>query len=99
MEHHRCFWVYIIKTQATRNSHTVFFKHQYITHSTVTPECHVVATVLQLTIALQENIPAGNKASEALQKVRKLFIKIAMAKNKAANTKAKHNKVWATQAA
>ncbi len=43
MQHHQCFWVYITKTWATRISDTVFFKHQYITNPSVTPESHVVA--------------------------------------------------------
>jgi hypothetical protein len=40
----------------------------------------VVEAAQQLTIALQGNIPIGNKTAEALQKVNKLFTKIAMAK-------------------
>ncbi len=91
--------MYTTKTRATRISDTVFFKHQYITNPTVSPESHVVTAAQQLTIALQGSIPAGNKMAEALQKVSKLFTKIAMAKNKAAKTKAKCNKVQATQAA
>jgi hypothetical protein len=43
MEHHRCFWVYITRTRATQIGDTVFFKHQYITNPTVSPESHVVA--------------------------------------------------------
>jgi hypothetical protein len=59
----------------------VFFKHQYITNPTVSPEFHVVTVAQQLTIALQGNIPTGNKTAEALRKVSELFTKIAMAKN------------------
>ncbi len=40
----------------------------------------MVAAAQQLTIALQGNIPTGNKTAEALQKISKLFTKIAMAK-------------------
>jgi hypothetical protein len=60
MEHHQCFRVYITRTKATRKNDTVFFKHQYITNPTVSPESHVVAAAQQLTIMLQGNIPAGN---------------------------------------
>ncbi len=80
MEHHRCFRVYITRTRGTQISDTVFFKHQYITNPTVSPESHTVAAAHQLTIALQGNIPTGNKTAEALQKISKLFTKIAMAK-------------------
>jgi hypothetical protein len=42
----------------------------------------VVTAAQQLTIALQVNIPTGNKTAEALQKVSELFIKIAVQKMK-----------------
>jgi hypothetical protein len=54
MEHHRCFWVYITQTRVTQISDRVFFKHQYITNPTVSPESHVVAAAQQLTIASKE---------------------------------------------
>jgi hypothetical protein len=72
---------YITKTRATQISDTVFFKHQYITIPTVSPESHVVAAAQQLTIVRQGNITAGNETVEPLQKVSKLFTKLAMAKN------------------
>jgi hypothetical protein len=87
MEHHRCFRVYITKTWVTQISEKVFFKHQYITNPMVLPKSHVVTAAQQITIALQRNIPTGNKTAEALQKVSKLFTKIAMAKNEAAKSK------------
>ena len=82
MQHHQCFWVYITKTQATRISNTVFFKHQYITNLTVSPESHVVVTAQQLATALKGNILAGNEMAEALKKVSKLFTEIAAAKTR-----------------
>ena len=87
MEHHRCFRVYITRTRATQISDTVFFKHQYITNPTISSESHVVAVAQQLKIALQGNIPTGNNTVEALQKVSKLFNKIAIAKNEVAKAK------------
>ncbi len=99
MEHHRCFRVYITRTRATRISDTIFFKHQYIMNPTISPESHVVVAVQQLTITLQGNIPDGNKTAEALQKVSKLFTKIAMAKNELAKAKTMCNKVCANQVA
>jgi hypothetical protein len=99
MEHHRCFRVYITQTRATRISDTVFFKHQYITNPIVSPESHMVAAAQQLTIALQGNIPTGNKTAEALQKVSKQFTKIAMTKNELAKAKTMRNRVCANQAA
>jgi hypothetical protein len=83
----------------TQISDAVFFKHQYITNPTFSPESHVVAVTQELTIALHGNIPTGNKTTEALQKISKLFTKIAMAKNKAAKAKANCNKVHTTQVA
>jgi hypothetical protein len=59
----------------------------------VSPEPHVVTAAQQLTMALQRNIPAGNKIAEALQNVSKLFTKIALTKNKATKAKAKCNKI------
>jgi hypothetical protein len=99
MKHHRCFRVYITRTRATQISDTAFFKHQYITNPTISPESHVVAAAQQLTIALQGNIPTGNKTAEALQKVSKLFTKIAMAKNEIAKAKSMRNRGCANQAA
>ena len=61
MEHHRCFCVYITRTQM-RVSDTVFFKHQYITNPTISPESHVVAAAQQLATALKGNIPAGHNS-------------------------------------
>ncbi len=87
MEHHQCFKIYVTKTRATRVSDTVFFKHQYITNLTVSPESLVVAAAQQLTSTLKGNIPAGNKTAEALKKVSKLFTKIADAKANIAKVK------------
>ncbi len=101
---HRCsttnvFRVYTTKTRATRISDTVFFKHQYITNPTVSPESHVLVAAQQLTTALKGNIPAGNKIAEALKKVGKLFTKIAATKNEAAKAKEQCNRVRATPTA
>jgi hypothetical protein len=99
MQHHRCFRMYITKTRATRISNTVYFKHQYITNPTVSPESHVVVAAQQLATALQGNIPAGNETAEALKKVSNLFTKIAAAKSKVAKAKAQCNRVQATPTA
>ncbi len=80
MEHHCCFQVYVTRTRATRIRDTVFFKHQYITNPTLSPEFHVVAAAQQLATALKGNILAGNNTAEALTKVSELFTKIAAAK-------------------
>jgi hypothetical protein len=87
LQHHRCFCVYIMKTRATRISDTVYFKHQYITNPTVSPESHVVAVAQQLATALQGNIPAGNETAEALKKVSNLFTKIMVAKKRGRKSK------------
>jgi hypothetical protein len=59
----------------------------------------VVAAAQQLAIVLQGNIPTKNKTAEALQKVSKLFTKIASAKNKLAKPKTMRNRAHANQAA
>jgi hypothetical protein len=99
MQHHLCFRVYITKTRATRISDTVYYKHQYITNPTISPESHVVAAAHQLATALQGNIPAGNETAEALKKVSNLFTKIVAAKSEVATAKAQRNRVRATPAA
>jgi hypothetical protein len=99
MEHHRCFKVYVTRTRATRISDTVFFKHQYITNPTVSPESHLVAAAQQLATALKGNIPAGNKTAESLTKLSKLFTKIATVKQTATAAKAQQNRLRANPAA
>jgi hypothetical protein len=93
MEHHQCFKIYVTKTRATRVSDTVFFKHQYIINPTVLPESLVVAAAQQLTSALKGNIPMGNETAEALQKVSKLFTKIAEAKANVAKATEQGNRI------
>jgi hypothetical protein len=87
MQHHCCFPVYITKTRATRIRDTVYFKHQYITNLTVSPESHVVAAAQQLATALQGNIPAGNETAEALKKVSNLFTKNSGSKKRGCKSK------------
>jgi hypothetical protein len=99
MQHHQCFRVYITKMRAMQISNMVFFKHQYITNQTVSPEPHIIAAAQQLATALTGNIPAGNKTAAALNKVSELFTKIAAAKNEASKAKAQCNRVRATPAA
>jgi hypothetical protein len=86
MEHHRCFHVYIVKTRATRVSDRIFFKHQYITNSQITPETLVIKAAAELTNVLKGTVSREGKTAEALQKVSSLFTIIAAAK--AATTRA-----------
>ena len=99
MEHHCCFRVYVTRTRATRISNTVFFKHQYITNPTISPESHVVAAAQQLATALKGNIPAGNETAEALTKVSDLFTKIAAAKQATTAAKEQQNRLRANPTA
>ncbi len=59
----------------------------------VSPESLVVAAAQQLTSALRGNIPAGNETAEALQKVSKLFTKIAEAKANITKAKEQRNRI------
>ena len=43
MEHYRCWNMWVIKTRSKRVSDMVFFKHKYITNSSVTPTNAVIA--------------------------------------------------------
>jgi hypothetical protein len=80
-----------VKTRATRISNTVFFKHQYITNSQVTPKTLVIKAALGLTSALKGMVSHNGKTAEALQKLSKLFMKIAMAKSELAKAKELQN--------
>ena len=80
-----------------RVSDTVFFKHQYITNPTISPESHVAAAAQQLATALKGNILTGNETAEALTKASKLFTKIAQAKQDHAKAKEQRNWLRATQ--
>jgi hypothetical protein len=55
----------------------------------------VVASAQQLVMALQGNIPAGNKTAEVLTKVSKLFTKIVLAKKEVAKLKKQRNRLRA----
>jgi len=57
------------KNQSNESQRHGFFKHQYLTNPSVSPESLVVAAAKQLTTALKGNIPAGNETAEALKKV------------------------------
>jgi hypothetical protein len=95
MEHHQCFRVYVTRARATRISNTLIFKHQYITNPTISPESHMVAAAQQLVMALQGNIPAGNKTAEALTRVSELFTKISSAKKEVAKAREQRNRLRA----
>jgi hypothetical protein len=99
MEHHCCYRIYITKTRSMQVSHTVNFKHQYITNPTVSPESLVIAAAQQLTATLKGNISGGNKTMEGLTKVSKLFTRIAAAKQEVTAAKAHWNKLRAHPAA
>ncbi len=68
MEHHQCFHIYIVKTRATRISNTVFFKHNYIMSTQVTPKTLVIKGVLELTSALKGLVLHDGKTANALKK-------------------------------
>jgi hypothetical protein len=93
MEHHRCFNVYITKTRATRISDTVFFKHQDITNPKVSPETMVIQPTQRLTSTLQGTISQDSEMAEALNKVSKLFTKIAAANAAGAKAKKQRNRL------
>ncbi len=80
-----------MKTRATRISNTVFFKHQYITNSQVTSKTFVIKAALDLTSALKRMVSHNGEMAEALQKLMKLFTKIAMAKSELAKAKELQN--------
>ncbi len=91
MEHHCCSHVYIIKTRATRVSHIVFFKHQYITNLQLTPETLVMKAALELTSALKGMVLGNAETTHAVAKVSNLFYKIAEVKVATAKAKEQQN--------
>jgi hypothetical protein len=80
MEHHQYFYIYIVKTRATRVSGTVFFKHQYITNPQVTPKTLVIKEASELTSVLKGLVSHDGNTTAALERFSKLFTEIAMAK-------------------
>ncbi len=72
-----------------RISDTVFFKHQLITNLQVTPKTLIIKVALDLTSALKGMVSRDGETAEALQKFRKSFTKIAMAKSELAKAKEK----------
>ncbi len=91
MEHHQCFYIYIVKIRAMRISNTVFFKHQYITNPQVTPKTLIIKVVSEHTSALRESVSHDGKMADALEKLSKLFTKIATGKAGMANAKEQQN--------
>jgi hypothetical protein len=53
MEHYRCHKIFCESTRSERISDTVFFRHQYITQPSLTPEDHIVKAVSDLALALR----------------------------------------------
>jgi hypothetical protein len=91
MEHHRCFHVYIVKTNATRISDSVFFKHQYITNPQLTPETLVLKATLELTSALKGMVSHKAETADAMARVSELFHNKAEAKAAMAKAKEQWN--------
>ncbi len=91
MEHPQCFHICIVKTNATRISDTVFFKHQYIPNLQVTPKTLVIKAEPELTSGVKRLVSHNGKTADALKKFSKLFTKIAMAKAAMAKAKEQWN--------
>jgi hypothetical protein len=74
MKHYRCHKIYVRKMRSERISDTVFFKHKYITHSTVTPVDTKVKALDDLTHALKGRKNANDETQmEALEKINELL--------------------------
>jgi hypothetical protein len=97
IEHYQHFHICTVKTRAMRVSNTVFFKHQYITNPQVTPKTLVIKAALDLTSALKGMVSCNGKTAEALEKVSKLFTKIAVAKAVMAKAKEQWNNLQTHQ--
>ncbi len=91
MEHHWCFNVYTVKTRATRIGNSVFFKHQYITNTQITPETLVMKAAAELTSALKGTVSQDAETADALAKVSDLFQKIAASNAERAKAKEQWN--------
>jgi hypothetical protein len=69
-EHYRCHIVFVKKTQATRVTDTVFFKHKYITQPEVKPADVIIKAYQDLRQALQSiKDPENAKQMQALEQI------------------------------
>jgi len=73
-EHYRCHRVYITSTKSERVTDTIFFKHKYLTHPTITPEDAIIRAAEDLKQALRGKLSTrGNQRFEAIEQLRAIF--------------------------
>jgi len=73
-EHYRCHKIFCKKTRSERISDTVFFRHQYITQPTITPEDQIVKAVGDLSSALRRRRNLrGKEDMEILQQLNNIL--------------------------
>ncbi len=65
-EHYRCHEIYICNTKHTWTCLTVFFKHKYLTMSTITPADTLIRAADYLTDAIAGLIPAPTAMQDAV---------------------------------
>ncbi len=68
MEHYRCHKIFCKATRSERVSDTVFFRHQYITQPSLSPEDHIVKAVGDLASALRKRVNKQGKEEMSILK-------------------------------
>ena len=64
LEHYRCWDLWVISTRAKRVSDTLFFKHNYIINTFVTPADAIIATAGNMTQSLRTHLhPSMSKTT------------------------------------
>jgi hypothetical protein len=72
-EHYCCHKVYIIDTRHTRICSSVFFKHKYLTMSSLTPADALIRAADDLNTAIAGVIPPPNMTTAAIKQLIKIF--------------------------
>ncbi len=72
-DHYRCHEIYINDTRHTHTCNTVFFKHKYLTMSTLTPEDALIQAAVNLTSAIAGVVSPPNMTTDAINQLMHIF--------------------------
>ena len=94
-EHYRCYKIWMMKTRSIQVADTIFFKHQFITMSTVSKADTIVVVANKLTQVIREKTESNIGATEQqqLKQLVEAFQKVAKTLNEASDepTTKKHS--------
>ena len=82
-EHYRCYKIWMMKTRSIQVADTIFFKHQFITMSTVSKADTIVVVANKLTQVLREKTESniGVTEQQQLKQLVEAFQKVAKTLN------------------